>query len=704
MRESDAHQDARAARLRTWALLLSALQGAPGAGERLALASEAIPSITGADLAAGMLVRAAPQDTLLKVKDARGRAHPHAGPPVLRGNGLDQVLARVADSGPTWFSAPSTCGPSETTGPHWMDDLGLHVLLASPLTVSRDQRGLALAAWCSPPSDPPQWEAFLTTLADHLALGFRNLELARALKESRGSERRTRNRFTALLDVTNAAVGSLDRDTLFRRVAQAIGNVVELDRASLLLLDEEDQAFSVVTLLDRDARGLRSEHSRLPRHASVAGDVIQSGESRICRDLGDRPRRWEEKGLLRAGIRSYVSVPLGIRHRPLGVLAIGSRRPGQFSPEDATFLEQMGNQIALGLQNMLDHERTEDRRRELESENEDLRRRVDAVGSGGRVVGRSKAMEVMLRRAMQVAPTDATVLLQGESGTGKELVARVIHEASHRTDGRLVRVNCAAIPQNLYESEFFGHVRGAFSGAERDRAGRFAMAHGGTLFLDEVGDLPLELQAKFLRVLQDGRYQRVGDDETRSADVRVIAATNRDLEDAVRDGDFRSDLYYRLSVFPIMIPPLRQRPEDIPLLVRHFLAELSEGTGRPTPSVAPEDMGHLMSRSWPGNVRELRNVVERALIVSGGGPLRFEADPHASRTDRPTPPETGAGRVLTEEEVETFIRNNVEAALRSARGRVWGEGGAADLLGIPPTTLASRLDRLELRPADFAEE
>lgn len=329
-----------------------------------------------------------------------------------------------------------------------------------------------------------------------------------------------------------------------------------------------------------------------------------------------------------------------------------------------------------------------------------------------------------------VAGTDATVLIQGESGTGKELVAKAIHDQSDRSQGPLVKVNCAAVPANLWESEFFGHTRGAFSGAVRARPGRFEVAGGGTLFLDEVGELPLELQGKLLRVLKDGSYQRVGENRVRMADVRIIAATNQDLATEVRAGRFREDLYYRLSVFPLRTPALRDRREDIPLLVYHFIREISQRWGRKE-EVRPtvEGLLRLQAYHWPGNVRELRNVVARSLITCSGNRLDFQdpgdmekaagSPPVESAGDAPpqppdgghgpAPPDGGGERrtlplgadvpldsvpVLTDEEMEALTRRNIQAALARTGGRIWGSEGAAALLGIPPTTLASRVQRL----------
>jgi PAS domain S-box-containing protein len=334
-------------------------------------------------------------------------------------------------------------------------------------------------------------------------------------------------------------------------------------------------------------------------------------------------------------------------------------------------------------------------RQELERERDYLREEVQVSMNFGRIIGESAALKKMLARLEAVAQTGASVLIQGESGVGKELVAHVIHARSPRNNGPLVKVNCASIPHELFESEFFGHVKGAFTGAHRDRVGRFQLADGGTIFLDEVGEIPLALQSKLLRVLQESEYERVGDEATHRVDVRVIAATNRDLEQAVADGRFREDLYYRLSVFPIEVPPLRERNDDAVQLASHFLERACKDFGHRPLTLSRQQASLLKRYSWPGNVRELKNVIERAVILSQGKVLRLDLamanileDGVAQIVvDRP-----GLGeRVLTEAQVRELEKNNILAALRVADWRVSGPNGAAQLLGVRPTTLTDRL-------------
>jgi transcriptional regulator with GAF, ATPase, and Fis domain len=347
----------------------------------------------------------------------------------------------------------------------------------------------------------------------------------------------------------------------------------------------------------------------------------------------------------------------------------------------------------------------------LEMENAYLLEEIEAEHDHQEIVGNSAAMRRVLSQVALVAPTDASVLVTGESGTGKELIARAIHGASPRSSRPLVRVNCAAVPRELFESEFFGHVRGAFTGAVRDRTGRFELADGGTLFLDEVGEIPLELQGKLLQVLQEGQFERVGEERTRTVDVRVIAATNRELQADVGAGRFREDLYFRLNVFPVESVPLRARRDDIPLLAAHFLARATRKLKTPPLALSRADAERLMAYPWPGNVRELENVIERAVILSRDGRLRLELPQNEAdctgmerlQGAEARPQACPSQAPETEAERRRRERENVIAALRVTEGRVFGTGGAAEVLGLKPTTLASRLKRMGIDARSYRE-
>ena len=392
------------------------------------------------------------------------------------------------------------------------------------------------------------------------------------------------------------------------------------------------------------------------------------------------------------GLVGFAGHPLIFRGEVLGVLAVFRRR----ETDDAywTWLKVMADVAAVAIANAHAFEAVDGLRRNLEQERDYLRDEVQDVGAFGDILGQSPALQRVLSQVDMVARTDATVLILGESGTGKELVARAIHQRSLRAARPLVRVNCASIPRELFESEFFGHVRGAFTSAVRDRVGRFQLADGGTIFLDEVGEIPLDLQVKLLRVLQEGEFERVGDERTTRVNVRVVAATNRDLKREVAEGRFRLDLYYRLGVFPMEMPPLRDRREDIPTLVTHFLRLASTRLHVPLPRMRRQDLDRAHAYDWPGNVRELQNAVERAVIVAKGGTATLDLP--GGRAVAPAPRPAAATDVVPEVEWRRRERANVLAALRQAEFRVSGRGGAAELLGVNPRTLASRLKGLGL--------
>lgn len=333
----------------------------------------------------------------------------------------------------------------------------------------------------------------------------------------------------------------------------------------------------------------------------------------------------------------------------------------------------------------------------LELQNAYLQEEIRIEHNYREIVGQSEPILKIVKQIDVVGPTDASVLIHGESGTGKELIARAIHQASKRSEHPLIRVNCAAIPAELFESEFFGHVKGAFTGALRDRIGRFELADGGTLFLDEIGEIPLDLQSKLLRVLQEGQFERVGEERTRRVDVRIITATNRNLRQEVKAKRFREDLYFRLNVFPIHSPALRERPMDIPLLADHFIKQIGPRLNRTGRMLRKADIERMQRYSWPGNIRELQNVIERVLITSQGVELFIDLQDEVERPSQQTlPSPVHAGTILTDAEIRQLEQDNVKAALRASNGRLFGKGGAAEILGLKPTTLASRLKRLNI--------
>ena len=450
-----------------------------------------------------------------------------------------------------------------------------------------------------------------------------------------------------------------------------------------------------------DWSNLHGFFSRFPIGVRKVGHIAKTGEQVVVKEISEDPT-WIARPGWAGGerIRCFNGQPIIHKGNMLGVIAVFARMP---LPDEAPiWLRMLADHVAAALASARAFEEIERLKAQLELENTCLREEVREAQAFGDIVGQSPALRNTLRQIELVAPTDASILILGESGTGKELVAREIHRRSSRADKPLIRVNCASIPRELYESEFFGHVKGSFTGAVRDRAGRFEAAHGGTLFLDEVGEIPSELQSKLLRVLQEGQYERVGDDRTRHVNVRIIAATNRDLKQEVEAGRFRQDLYFRLNVFPLEIAPLRRRPEDIPLLAARFVHAMAKKLNCQKVRLTQANVIALQAYDWPGNVRELQNVIERAAILSRDGSLHFDL-PSGKPAEQPTiptsdtPVSTPEGEVIPEAEMRRRERENVLVALNRTDWKIYGAGGAAELLGVKPTTLLSRIHSMGLK-------
>jgi transcriptional regulator with GAF, ATPase, and Fis domain len=446
-----------------------------------------------------------------------------------------------------------------------------------------------------------------------------------------------------------------------------------------------------------DYSGIEGAFRRFPLGVRKVGRIATTREAIEVPDTTIEPYWLVDPGWVRReGIRGFGGQPLVASDEVFGVLAVFSRIP--LGATNLEWLRTIADSAATALANARAWEEIGALRRQLALENEYLREEVGATQSFGGMVGQSAALMAVTRQIEVVAPTDATVLVMGETGTGKELVAREIHRRSGRAARPLIKVNCAAIPRELYDSEFFGHVKGSFTGALRDRIGRFELADGGTLFLDEISEIPLDLQSKLLRALQEGEVERVGEERVRKIDVRIIAATNRALRAESDAGRFRNDLYYRLSVFPINVPPLRHRKEDIALLTEHFLTHLSRRLGRPTPRLTIANFKQLEHHDWPGNIRELQHMLERAIIASPDGKLRLEID-HARPNAPSAAAATGTPRseILTAAQFRTMETANIRRALAEANGRIYGAAGAAAMLGLKPTTLMSRLKSLGIK-------
>lgn len=429
-------------------------------------------------------------------------------------------------------------------------------------------------------------------------------------------------------------------------------------------------------------------YARIPTSEPLLGRAYTEKKQRVALDKTD----WEPypPWAKSADLRGHIITPICCHDTCFGVLALFFGATVIHAPKERRRWQQM---LANSIGNALYHARSLEAIRslseQLRQENDMLREEVSAGPTSKTIIGSSDALERVMDQVGLVAPTEAAVLMLGESGTGKELFAQLIHERSRRSSAPIIRVNCAAIPHELFESEFFGHVKGSFTGALKERSGRFELADGGTLFLDEVGEIPLELQGKLLRVLQEGTFERIGEEKTRKTDVRIIAATNRDLQQAVVDGRFRQDLYYRLSVFPLTLPPLRERREDIPALARHFAAHAARKMGVPVPEIPDTRLACLLDYAWPGNIRELQNEVERAMILSRGGPPAFISPAKGGAQMAPGVSEEDP--VVREGDWHVMQRDNMLRALKRTKWRVDGPGGAAELLDVRPTTLRSRM-------------
>jgi formate hydrogenlyase transcriptional activator len=503
------------------------------------------------------------------------------------------------------------------------------------------------------------------------------------------------DRFKLLLDINNHIINHLDVSELVREASVSIRKFLMNDFTGFWLFDEGSKALRCVALDYPTSRGFLEEST--PATIVLPDENMKHIETRT-------PKIWSREelaallpepvaqSLLAESIMSIASVPLMGSTSPLGTITIGSRKRDAFSQAEVDLIVQVGNQISLALENALAFGRLNLSRNRLEDERDYLVSEIKSQYNFEDIVGKSPALKRALEQVAIVAETDSTVLLTGETGTGKELVARAIHNLSRRRDRTFVRLNCAAIPHGLLESELFGHEKGAFTGALAQQRGRFELADQGSLFLDEIGDIDLELQPKLLRVLQEREFERLGSSRTIKVNVRLIAATRRVLPDMVRDGDFREDLFYRLNVFPIHIPPLRERKEDIPLLVHYFVGMHARSMRKSIRNIPREVMDGILRWDWPGNVRELQNFIERSVILSPGATLDA---PISELNRRPLPKEEGDGTLFATE------RDAILKALRAAQGKISGPGGAAQRLGLKRTTLQRKMERLRIYKSEY---
>ena len=546
------------------------------------------------------------------------------------------------------------------------------------------------------------------------------LNLRRA-QSSQAELQRQNSRLELLLNLTNRITSNLELRELLRAIAANIREVTRCDLAGISLPDPASGQYRLYAIDFPQGKGFLREDLLTPQ-AGAGKRVLETLKPVIIDGLNrdEIPGEVWDKAVAE-GLKSHCLIPLVNHGRALGILAVGRTSEGSFTPEDIDFLTQVSGQIAIAIENALAYQEISDLKDKLAREKVYLEEEIRSEMNFENIIGNSPALRHVLELVETVAPNDSTVLLLGETGTGKELIARAIHDRSRRQDRTFVKMNCAAIPTGLLESELFGHEKGAFTGAIAQKIGRLELADQGTLFLDEVGDIPIEIQPKLLRALQEREFERLGSTHTRKVNIRLVAATNRDLERMIADKEFRSDLYYRLNVFPIRIPPLRERKEDIPLLVSFFVQKFAKQMQKKIDAIPPAVMKGLVAWDWPGNIRELENFTERAVILTRGrlldaplGELRRVAAEEPVETKQSQSAPEDIARIVKEtisalngknsysHQNADKRREEIVRALVESKGRVGGADGAAARMGVNRTTLLSRMKKFGIHPGQYA--
>jgi formate hydrogenlyase transcriptional activator len=567
-----------------------------------------------------------------------------------------------------------------------------HSAYIFPISISGKKLGALTFGIAQGERFSPDDVELMTSVSSHVGVALESAIATDAAEKYQRQLARERDRLRLLLEINNQVVTQLDVNELFRSASASIRKYFANDFTGFWLIDKQSNQLECAILDFPGGKGFLAD---IPARAVTDREAenmrTRTAEIWSQQDIDKlRPELLER--LKAESIVAMAVAPLGTSNGPLGFLGMGSKRPNNFGQEDLDILSQISAQISLALDNALAYGRLSASRNRLEDERLYLESEIRAEYNFEDIVGKSPALRKVLDQIEIVAPTGSTVLLHGETGTGKELVARAVHSLSPRRDRTFVRLNCAAIPSGLVESELFGHEKGAFTGALMQKRGRFELADHGTLFLDEIGDISLELQPKLLRALQEKEFERLGSNKTIHVDVRLIAATHRDLSLMIRNNQFREDLFYRLNVFPIEIPPLRERREDIPLLVHYFVSRLSRRMQKRIKSIPKPAMDALSNAAWPGNVRELENFVERAVILTQGDELNVPFAELKKSSVR------NAAPVSTFQEAE---RQAIIEALKAASGKISGPGAAAERLGLKRTTLQNKIRRLNITKADY---
>ena len=554
-----------------------------------------------------------------------------------------------------------------------------------PLSTPRRKLGVLSFARRSEGGATPDELAIMQTVSSHVATALESAMASDAAESYQKQLLGERDRWKLVLEINNHVIAFLDVTTLLRSACESLRNYFDNDFAAVWIIDKEQNRLETAAMDFPSGRGF------------IDDVTVELTAEDIHRMKTRQPELWGQKELqalpetvresfASEGLESMLVTALRTANRPLGVITLGSKRARHFRHQDLDLLGQIATQISLALDNAMAYEKLNASRDQIEEERLYLETELRAEYNFENIVGRSPSLIKVLQQIQIVAPTDSTVLLHGETGTGKELIARAIHSLSSRKSRTFVRLNCAAIPSGLVESELFGHEKGAFTGALMQKKGRFEIADQGTLFLDEIGDISLDLQPKLLRALQEQEFERLGSTRTIQVDVRLIAATHRDLGAMIRNNQFREDLFYRLNVFPVEIPPLRDRREDIPLLVNFFVSRLSRKMQKNIESIPKDAMEALTNAPWPGNIRELENFIERAVILTQGSDLKVPLKElkRASVVSSAT-----TGSTLEEAERQAIIE-----ALQASSGKISGLGGAAERLGLKRTTLQNKMIKL----------
>jgi formate hydrogenlyase transcriptional activator len=621
----------------------------------------------------------------------------------------ETFVSSVYDQQASWLRSTDEMEPRYERLQVALQNRGIRSICALPLTTGHRRLGVISFGSRQAHAYPPEEVKFISQVADQIALAFDDALNFSALRRA-SEELQTKNeRLQLLLDVTNQFVSNLELRDLLRAISQGVRRVMQSDYTGLSLPEADGQHLRLYALDFPGGKGFLHEELVYSIDGSPSGTAFRTMKPLTLRSpLPDWLNYPIVQIALREDLKSFCFLPLISRNRAIGVLVLGRLHDDAFTEDEIHFLEQIANQIALAVENALAYREIRDLKDQLSKEKLYLEDEIRTEMNFTEIIGKSPSLRRVLKLIERVAPTDSTVLINGETGTGKELIARAIHDLSPRRSKPFVKLNCAALPTGLLESELFGHEKGAFTGAIAQRVGRFEVADSGTIFLDEIGEIPLELQTKLLRVLQEREFERLGSSKTLRTDARLIAATNRNLEAMVAEQKFRSDLFFRINVFPVYVPSLRERDADIPLLVRHFTQQFSRRMNKVIDAIPSATMDALRRYQWPGNIRELQNMIERAVIISTGPVLSLDV------ADLKLAPASSSQRKVFEEKafeekapasgsktdgalrdvLHQTERQKILEALERSNWVVAGPKGAAAQLGTKRSTLQQKIRKL----------